>query len=52
MTSEGAGSTGTQGLVKALKGTERAPESMNGNDKDEIIEKAHNALLLLLCLGT
>ncbi|KAL5764194.1 hypothetical protein ACOSP7_016547 [Xanthoceras sorbifolium] len=37
-----------QGLVKALKGKDPLPESMSDKDKDEILEKAHSAILLSL----
>ncbi|KAL5833031.1 hypothetical protein ACOSQ3_016705 [Xanthoceras sorbifolium] len=37
-----------QGLAKALKRKDPLPESMSDKDKDEILEKAHSAILLSL----
>ena len=37
-----------QGLAKFLKGKNALPESLLHREKDEIMEKAHNALLLCL----
>ncbi|KAL5854284.1 hypothetical protein ACOSQ4_004086 [Xanthoceras sorbifolium] len=37
-----------QGLAKALKGKDVMSESVSDKDKDEILEKAHSAILLTL----
>ncbi|KAH7576242.1 hypothetical protein JRO89_XS01G0021000 [Xanthoceras sorbifolium] len=37
-----------QGLAKALKGKDALPKSMSDKDKDDILEKAHSAILLSL----
>ena len=38
-----------QGLSKALKGRKELPTTMSDEENDELMEKAHSAILL--CLG-
>jgi len=37
-----------QGLSKALKGKDALPESLTGDEKEEILEKAHSTIQLCL----
>ena len=37
-----------QGLLKALSGKEKLPSTLSDEQKDEMLEKAHSAILLAL----
>ncbi|KAK2989461.1 hypothetical protein RJ640_023619 [Escallonia rubra] len=35
-----------QGLLKALKGNQRLPETMSADEKEDMLERAHSALII------